>query len=461
MRRTTALTAAGMLALVLAAVPSSTSYASGETCRGEAATIVGTESVVTGTEGRDVIVSHFADTVRALGGDDIICVVPRGLRSNYVDIDAGSGNDVVDTSSGQLSGFYTEVGLGPGTDLFEGGSAGDRVDTGDEPGSTAEVDVVRSGAERDVVTTSGGSDVIDLGVDDDYLLLHGDRTSPDGRLAGGEGSNTLTMSVAGNGDVFDMAAGTYRSAGITASFSSFSVLMLQARSADIVYSGTEGDDYLSVTSEDIGTSTLVADLLGGDDDVVLGAMDLGTGSRIDTGAGDDRLVAARFGGSLAIDLTQSQLRVDDRAYPVSGVEDAFLMAPEVSLVGDGQDNSLAALACRSSITGGRGDDQLFYQNDHIFEGYAFSCSKSATIRGGPGQDSIGATSGDDRLFGDSGRDTIHGWGGADRVRAGTGADIIKAGSGRDLLVGGGGRDLANGGTGRDRCVAERERSCER
>jgi Ca2+-binding RTX toxin-like protein len=462
MGRRTVWAAAGVLGLALAAAPGSTSYASGETCRGEAATIVGTESVVTGTEGRDVIVTQFADTVRTLGGDDIVCVVPRGLRTNVVDVDAGSGNDVVDTSSGQLSGFYTEVDLGPGADVFEGGPAGDSVDTGDEPGSTAEVDVVRAGAERDVVTTSGGSDVIDLGVDDDYLLLHGDRTAPDGILAGGEGRDTLTMSVSGtDGDVFDMAAGVYQTPGAMARFSSFERLDLDARDAHIAYTGTSGDDHLWVDFVDSSPSTLTADLLGGDDGVVLGAISFGPGSRIDTGAGDDEVVAARGTDGLALDLPREQLLIGDHTYPASGVENAFLMAPQVSLVGDAQDNSLYALACTTSIAGGRGDDTLFHRGDQVFEGYAFSCPPSATMRGGPGQDEIGGTGGDDRLFGDGGRDTILGWGGDDRVSGGPGADTLKGGSGRDVLVGEGGRDLANGGTSRDRCVAERKRSCER
>ena len=59
MRRTTTLTAAGLigLALLVPTSASSSETASGEICAGEAATIVGSAPTVTGTEGRDVIVT--------------------------------------------------------------------------------------------------------------------------------------------------------------------------------------------------------------------------------------------------------------------------------------------------------------------------------------------------------------------------------------------------------------------
>ena len=169
----------------------------------------------------------------------------------------------------------------------------------------------------------------------------------------------------------------------------------------------------------------------------------------------------------------------DDTFPASGLEDAFLMARTVSLAGDAQDNTLSAHACRSTITGGRGDDELIWQGDYVFEEYSFSCKKSATMHGGAGQDSFYGSRGDDRMFGDGGADMMRGQAGDDRIRGGRGADRIQAGTGdddvrggggadklfgddgRDRLIGEGGRDKADGAAGRDRCVAERERRCER
>ena len=63
MRRTTPLTAAAMLGLALLA-PTASAAAAGETCRGEAATIVGERGRrSTGTEGRDVVVTNGSTRV--------------------------------------------------------------------------------------------------------------------------------------------------------------------------------------------------------------------------------------------------------------------------------------------------------------------------------------------------------------------------------------------------------------
>jgi Ca2+-binding RTX toxin-like protein len=478
MRRTTPLTAAAVLGLALLA-PTTSASAAGETCRGEAATIVGAEPTITGTEGRDVIVTGRATDVRSLGGDDLICVVPQQTNVNVLKVDAGIGNDVVDTT-GAPSSYYVETDLGPGADTLEGGPGGDWVTTGDPSGNTADVDVVRGNAGDEFVTTSGGSDVIELGPGNNWLTLDGPGIAADGRLAGGDGYDTLSMTVAAPSEhVFDMAAGTYRTAGASASFSSFESLDLHSRGARIDYVGTEGRDQLAVETTGPTLSTLMATMRGGDDVLALDGTAIGGSTRLDTGAGEDRLVAARVPWSLALDLKRELLLVAGIGYPTSGVEDAFLIARSVSIVGDAQDNTLIAFACRSTITGGHGDDQLIWDRDYFFERYSLSCEKSATMRGGPGRDSVDGSPGDDRLHGDGDADTIRGDSGDDRIRGGTGADRVEASrgaddvrggggadtilgeEGKDRLLGEGGRDVAHGGQGRDRCSAERERTCER
>ena len=263
--------------------------------------MVGTGSTVTGTEGRDVIVTGTAGEVFGLGGDDVICVVPGNTGSNILNVDAGAGNDVVDTTSATLNSYYVESDLGPGADTLEGGPAGDWVDTGDVAGGQTEVDVVRASAGDDIVTTSGGSDVVDLGPGNNVLRLDGPGTTAEGRLAGGDGYDTFTARIDATG-VLDMAAGTYVAEGGTARFSSFEGAYVEAHGADLTYSGTEGADYLTVETYGPEPTTLAVDTLGGDDRINLDRTLLGPGSRIDAGAGDDRLVAARTSGSLAIDL---------------------------------------------------------------------------------------------------------------------------------------------------------------
>ncbi len=85
--------AGGALASALLVLPAAPPAAAHESCRGRAATIVGTQGQdVVGTEGSDVIVTGRAHGVRALGGDDIICVTAHRR------VDAGPGNDLVDTT---------------------------------------------------------------------------------------------------------------------------------------------------------------------------------------------------------------------------------------------------------------------------------------------------------------------------------------------------------------------------
>lgn len=460
MRRTTPLTAAAMLGLALLA-PTTSATAAGETCRGEAATIVGTGPAVTGTEGRDVIVTGGSTRVTALGGDDLVCVAPVGTTSNGIEVDAGTGNDVVDTTAAP-SAYYVDADLGPGADTLEGGPGGDWVDTGDVDGSTAEVDVVRTNDGGDTALTTGGADVIDLGAGADRLSLTGVSTSVGGLLAGGDDHDTLEMTIAAKSDdAVDLTSGTYRTAGAVAAFSSFEGVDLLARGGRVSVTGTTGDDQLSVYWPGQEASTIVTDLLGGDDDVLLDGTRLAAGSRFRLGGGNDRLVAARASGSLALHLKRDQLKVGSDTFRATDVEDAFLMAPKVTLVGDSRDNTLVSHACRTSISGRQGDDELVWDYDYVFDAYDLGCRAGSTMRGGPGKDSFYGSPRADRLFGDDGNDDIRGDSGDDIVRGGAGADELFGAAGRDVLLGEGGRDRADGGDGRDRCVAEREKSCER
>ncbi len=97
--RTTTLTAAALLGLALLTPPQAATafdHQAAETCLGRPATVVGTGPTVTGTEGRDVIVSGTATTIEAFGGDDLVCVSRPGQAAPVVlAVDAASGRDVV------------------------------------------------------------------------------------------------------------------------------------------------------------------------------------------------------------------------------------------------------------------------------------------------------------------------------------------------------------------------------
>lgn len=460
--RTTTLTAAGLLGLALLA-PAYSASAAGETCRGEAATIVGTGPTVTGTEGRDVIVTGSAGQVAALGGDDLVCVTD-GRNINLVTVDAGPGNDTVDTTAAPR-GFYVTTDLGLGDDTFVGGAAADTVTTGPEASDAVDDDrdVVHTGDGDDRVATGASyyetnPDVIDAGAGADRVELFTWQTAPDGLVTGGAGLDTLetTRSIAYFEMYVDMAAGTIDGispkefqGSLEARFSSFEALELGVYDEEVYYRGTAGDDVLELQELRPGCCEgrhplLRAETFGGDDQLRVRG-ELASASEVDLGQGHDELVAAVNHGVLGVDLEQGTLWSGngERADAV-GIDDAVLMGPRVIAVGNDRDNRLVANACRAALRGGRGADYLTHvSGDPWWEEYEFDCAGRVVAYGGPGKDRIRGSQGKDRLDGQGGHDVLEGRGG------------------NDVLLGGRGRDKADGGKGRDRCAAERERRCER
>ena len=449
MRRTT-LTAVGLLGLALL-TPAYSATAAAETCHGEAATIVGTGRPVRGTEGRDVIVLGTSHEVDALGGDDLICL-SQDVDPYYTqEIDAGPGNDTVDATTASTDVFVVTT-LGPGADTFVGGAAHDWVHAGDaadpvQPGSDVDADRVETGSGDDEVHSgsSGGvdHDVIALGNGDDSLFLGTSQLAGDAAFDGGEGDDPLRFRLGTEEVTVDQATGTLTSAAGTAALTSFASVTIDAGTGTVHYRGTPGADSLAVRTE--GAPVLDLATGAGKDQVVLEPATIGAGSTINTGAGHDKLVAARRNGSLELDLGFHDRFVvaGEDVADVDELEDALLMAPRVTMVGSNADNALTFTGCTGTLSGGHGRDFLAKGFDYVFESYDFGCRTTTTMRGGPDRD---------HLMGGYGRDRLRGEGGNDRLD-GT--------SGNDVLVGGGGRDRADAGPGRDRCVAEREKQCER
>ena len=182
MRRTTPLTTAALLGLALL-TPATAATAAGETCRGEAATIVGTGPTVTGTEGRDVIVTASAGVIDALGGDDLICVTGPGGSSNLLSVDCRRRRRR-GRHDRAPAGFYVTTVLDAGVDTFVGGPASDTVYAGEQArtsnggyahGADTEKDTIDTGEGNDSAWTGAAGtpnrDVVRLGVGTDRLYL--------------------------------------------------------------------------------------------------------------------------------------------------------------------------------------------------------------------------------------------------------------------------------------------------
>ena len=424
----------------------------GETCRGEAATIVSAPGALStdGTEGRDVIVST-GGSVNGEGGDDLICVVgqPDG-RDNFVN--AGAGNDVVDASRGI---GRTTVHLGAGRDVFVDGSSIESVsgdgdgpdaehdvfDMGDPPVGTDERDSVASGApalpnDDTIVTRGGAADVVVQGVMADFFSVSG---SPDSTLEYRVPFFTSSR--------IDVAHGAWvLDARPVLHFTDFWQFTLRAAAGaqSVSFDGTAADESILVESPYEGSvtanSTLDLDLRmrGGNDGVGVNYFNLGHDgdpitptSLVQGGGGIDAisLVLPRA-GQVDVDLGRGRLttRRDtvETTTNLRGFEDAFVLSPEVRIAGTNGRNDLTVDACRTVAKGLSGADTITARVTTILDVEVFEylgCGQGerptlkVVFRGGKGSDLMTGAYGDDRLFGGPGRDTAIGKKGRDRCSA--------------------------------------------
>ncbi len=481
-RRTTTLTASLVGTAVLGAtfLAAPTALAAGETCRGEAATIVGTTPTLHGTAGRDVIVTGSSTDVFAGAGDDLVCVTGKGTNVNLVDVDAGPGDDVVDSTAMERYYYLTAI-LGDGSDTFVGGRESESVVAGPAPGpdaapiSESERDVIDTGAGQDSVISGGpglpNEDEVRTGEGRDSVTWSG-TMGPRGVLDAGPGHDRLEPRASGRTFSVDLGAQTMTRDGVReASFGSVEELWVEPEPGlgSLEVLGSDGDDVVEVT----GPATLQVDLGAGADHLDIdGARE---GSRLDLGAGEDTLVVTSWEGSVGLDLTRGTLAVDGvPAGQVSGVEDAYVTADEARVIGDDAPNNLLATGCRVVVNGRGGQDGIQHSNydTDLEEGYDCDAAR-VVLRGGSGHDRIDGSVRADLVYGGRGRDRIDtgsartgtnkAWGGPgnDRLVGGGARDVLVGGPGKDVIDGGGGRDKAVGGPGRDRCRAEVRRACER
>ena len=153
----------------------------------------------------------------------------------------------------------------------------------------------------------------------------------------------------------------------------------------------------------------------------------GTGS-VDLGARGGNLYANGL-SEAHVDLRSGTAGVDDLLnVSIANVDIASGYGATVRLVGDDRPNELKAHGCTITMRGGDGRDEL-------------------VIVGG----------GDDRTQRDEPRCRRP----RSLLKGEDGPDLLRGRGDDDVLLGGRGRDVAKGSFGTDRCVAEREKNCER
>lgn len=473
---TTALLAAALL------TANGAQAAAASTCQGKDVTIDGTgQATVTGTPANDVIAASLGSTVTALAGDDTICVLP-GTATTPTSVDAGEGNDSVDTST-LPAGAAATTTLGAGDDQYSGGAGSDRVTSG----------------------TAGqpNRDKLALGAGDDVLDWHGTQ-APGGAVDLGEGANTLSD---GDGGVVAITAGSRKLErdGVTVLkwTGTVTTYVVDSTATSAAFTGTNDAETFVLRDPAAGATptTVAVDMSGGDDTVTIRSNVLDT-STWNGGDGDDLFQVAYNYGELLLDLDRGELETGEPDVTpdqtVQAFENVDAVTASMTVKGTHLANVLNLQGCELRPVGRAGADTIAYGVE-IENAPTLACASTKMIaRGGKDDDVIQGTAGDDRLFGNRGDDSIDAMGGndvmfggldEDRLKGNAGDDKVRGGqgndevggdegqdrvqgdkgndrllgqSGNDVLVGGKGFDRANGGQGFDRCRAsERRWQCER
>ena len=446
-----------------------------------------------------MIAASLGATVTALAGNDTICVLP-GTATTPTTVDAGDGNDSVDTST-LATGATVRTTLGAGDDTYAGGAASDQVSTG------AGADTVTTGAGDDGVGSGiagqPNADKIDLGAGDDVLDWHGNQ-APAGSVAFGEGADTLADGDGGAVSIDATARRVQRGGDTVLGWSGdVTTYVVESTATTAAFAGTGAAETFVLRDAAAGATptTVDVDMAGGDDTMTIRSRVL-DGSTWAGGDGEDLIQVAYDYGRLLVDLRRGQLETGDPDVTadqrVTNIENVDAVSPSVTVKGTSQANVINIDACEMWAVGRAGTDTIGYGVD-IAGAPDLACATTKMVaRGGKDADRITGTPGNDRLFGNKGEDLIDALAGddvifggddADRLRGNAGNDKVRGGegddelggnegndrvqgdkgndrllghAGNDVLVGGLGFDRANGGKGMDRAFSvERARNVER
>ncbi|CAB4947618.1 unannotated protein [freshwater metagenome] len=385
--RYTSLTGAALLGAALL-VPTSTATAAGETCQGQAATIVGTPGgEIVGTEGADVIVTNGATLVDALGGDDLVC----GTGGNGVSVVLGAGADTFITDS---------IG-------------GNSINAGTQDGTDTEADVIRAGYGIVFSGVAGQSnaDIIDL---DFGEVVWGGIQTATGAVSVGTGAVLGVRSA--TGDVAMYAKGTVTGDDTALTWTGDFERLVFTTSAErgmFTFRGTSGTEHVKVNAPTTydrnialrsGKDSYESDTLGGKATRIKG-----------DGGRNQLLLELTSHGRVRADLSRSRVTATkagkEDSIRVRGFDDIIVSAKRADVIGTNRANRIGVIACRVTISGRKGRDDLYV--DTRYRGLGTwvppRCDKPrATIYGDRGNDTIFGSKGDDRLIGGPGKDIVSG-----------------------------------------------------
>ena len=257
-------------AVLLAPTPVATAVV--ETCQGRPVTIVGTGPEIVGTPGDDVIVSGASRAIRADAGDDLVCLTPIGPGGLGTTVDAGAGDDTVDTTA---FGDFARTDLGTGRDRYVGGDG---------------FESVRADGIDDDVSTGPGYDMVDI-------TVTSATTDVRGRYDSGTGSMSEPFTVrAGTLDIeLELDEVVLVDGVVMADVRGFTSATVYARS--VVLTGNAADNWLYASGCDLrihgegGDDRLRSGIPSGRDPAVPGCRPADLATVLSGGRGDDALDA--------------------------------------------------------------------------------------------------------------------------------------------------------------------------
>jgi hypothetical protein len=403
--RTISLTAVALLGAALLA-PVSAATAAGETCQGQAATIVGTPGgEIVGTEGADVIVTNGATRVDARGGDDLVCATGDAPVFATI-LGAGADTFIADSSGGRH--------------VIYGGAIVGREDVVAPDTTDTEADVIRAASAVVISGTVGqpNADIIDL--DFGEVVWSGIQTAPGALSVGTDGILGVRSA---NGDVAMDAKGTVTGDDTaltwTGQFDRL-VFTTTAKHGRFTFRGTAGTEHLKVDAPPTYDRDIA--LRGGKDSYESDSLG-GKATRIKGDGGrNELLLELGSHGRVRADLSRSRVTATKAGVTdsirVRGFDDLIVTAKRADVIGTNRANRIGVIACRTTVKGAKGRDDLYVDSRYRGLGTWVTprcATYRSTLYGGPGNDSLaGSYPSNDRLIGGPGKDRVAGgFGGRD------------------------------------------------
>ncbi len=368
----------------------------------------------------------------------------------------GFGDEGVDVFNG-TDGAETMYG-GADADTLHGGGGNDQLFSAGTRDAFNQLDVVDRGTDHDQLFGDAGNDSLSIGYGDD--------------ADGGDGTNTLTLSLigAGSGVTFNgdaLAAGSITIGGGTIKNiqsidhiygSNFAdTITLHTQDSPTTVDGGGGDDHLTGAGSTVtfyggdGNDTLVgssvADTLyggagadsisgaGGDDAIIIQSGDIAAGETIDGGTGNDTVSV----------LYNNQGYTDLSGATFTNVETLSATAVKVTL---GQLAAFSTFQASNVLLATGGSVSLAGVHFNVSGTVTFSDNATSfdmtgaippstsgyTIQGGGAADTITTLDGNDTIDGGGGNDVINSGGGNDLLAGGAGTDTFHAGDGNDTIT---------------------------